>query len=94
MLKKALNIVLLTGIAVSGIGIWLMFLSPAIGIDLAESWLRDTGSTEPDLYYLVLRTYIAVFLAIGTIFLSVGLTTTMYCFYKSRLLAVEQIRSF
>ena len=94
MLNKALNIVMLTGIVVSGFGIVLLFLSPGLGIDLAESWLRNTGSTEPDLYYIVVRKYIAVFLIMGSIFLSVGLTTTMYCFYKSRLLAVEQVRTF
>lgn len=94
MLNKALRTVLLTGIFLSGIGILLMFLSPGLGISLSESWLRETGSAETDLYHLIIKQYIMTFLMIGGIFLLVGLATTIYCFYKSRLLALEQNRTF
>jgi hypothetical protein len=94
MLNKALRTVLLTGIFLSGIGILLMFLSPGLGISLSESWLRETGSVETDLYHLIVKQYIMTFLVIGGIFLSVGLSTAIYCFYKSRLLALEQSRTF
>ncbi|KGR85360.1 hypothetical protein [Lysinibacillus odysseyi] len=94
MLNKALRMVLLTGIFLSGIGILLIFLSPELGMSLTENWLRNVGSAETDLYHLIVKHYIMAFLIIGGIFLSIGLTTSIYCFYKSRLLALEKHRSF
>lgn len=94
MLDKALKLVWLTGMLLSGIGLLLMLISPGFGISISESWLREVGSVETNLYYIVVSHYIMSFLIIGSIFLSVGLTTVMYCFYKTRLLALEKHRTF
>lgn len=94
MLNKELKMVLLTGILLSGVGLLLMFVSPGLGISLSESWLHEVGSVETNFYHLLVKHYSMTFLIIGSIFLSVGLTTTVFCFYKSRLLSIEQKRTF
>lgn len=94
MLDKALKLVLLTGIVLSGIGVLLMLISPGLGMSIMESWLRHVGSVETTLYYMIVSHYILTFLIIGSTFLLVGLTTTMYCFYQYCLLAIEQRRKF
>ena len=72
-------------------GLFLLFNSVNLGTSLAENWLLSQEGADTSFYEIRIKESIHNFLAAGSVFLAVGLTTTMFTYYKILTMKDEQV---
>ncbi|MDM5339538.1 hypothetical protein QUF84_20265 [Fictibacillus enclensis] len=73
---------LTTGLMVSLLGIILLFNSMTFGDSLATSWLTDQGGSDPDHFNIILKSYINIFIILGSVLFAFGLFFISFSFIK------------
>lgn len=80
--KDKLKGFVILSVLLAVVGLILLFNSVNFGTSLAESWLSAKGGSDTSWFQIRARGNINNFLAAGSIFLVIGLTTTIFMTYK------------
>ncbi|AJD89582.1 hypothetical protein JMA_02650 [Jeotgalibacillus malaysiensis] len=82
MTREKLNGLIIFSIAITVIGLILLFFSVSFGTSLGENWLFQRGGADTAMYHLVIESYIQNFLVAGGVLFGIGLVTTIFSYYK------------
>ncbi|MDN4526618.1 hypothetical protein [Fictibacillus fluitans] len=73
---------LTAGLMAGLIGIILLFNSTTFGDSLAADWLTDQGGSNPDHLNIILKSYINIFIILGSLLFAFGLFFISFSFIK------------
>ena len=82
MTKDKLKGLMALSILLAVVGLFLLFNSVNLGTTFAESWLSKQGGANTSWFELRAKGNINNFLAAGSILFGIGLTTTIFLYYK------------